>query len=85
MFSVTTGDTLQRPAAYRQLWSGLLSDPEYGDLRAKIKNTRSVLSVCALSPKETKHPNQDPRESQGCAVAGLKQIEAIQANCCRGF
>jgi len=51
MFSVTQGDMLQRPAAYRQLWSGLMSDPGYGDLSAEIKRTQSVPSLCALSNK----------------------------------
>jgi len=44
---------LQSPAAYRQMWSGLVSDPGYGDLCAKIIRKWSVLSVCALSPKKT--------------------------------
>jgi hypothetical protein len=35
VFSVTTGDMLQRNAAYMQLWSELTSDPGYGDLCAK--------------------------------------------------
>ncbi|HEY8499820.1 MAG TPA: hypothetical protein VIL89_04310 [Clostridia bacterium] len=61
MLSVTPGDMLQRPASYEQMWSGLMSGPGYGDLSAKIKRIWSVLSVCALSPKETKHPKQDPR------------------------
>jgi len=39
VFSVTTGDMLQRPTAYRQMWGGLMSGPEYGDLSAEIKRT----------------------------------------------
>jgi hypothetical protein len=62
VFSVTLGDMLQRPASNRQLESGSLSGPEYGDLSAEIKRTQSVLSLCALSTKKMKHPKQDPRE-----------------------
>ncbi len=32
VFSVTKGGMLQRPAAHRQMRSGLMSDPGYGDL-----------------------------------------------------
>ena len=39
VFSVTTGDMLQRTAAYRQLGSGFMSGPGYGDLCAKILRT----------------------------------------------
>ena len=35
VLSVTMGDKLQRPAAYKQLWSVIMSDPEYGDLCVK--------------------------------------------------
>jgi len=38
-FSVTPGGMLQRPAAYRQIGSGLMSGPVYGDLSAEIKRT----------------------------------------------
>jgi len=62
VFSVTTGDMLQRPAAYRQLWGGLMSGLGYGDLCAKLYISQSVLLLCALSPKETKHLKQDPRK-----------------------
>ncbi|HEY8499337.1 MAG TPA: hypothetical protein VIL89_01845 [Clostridia bacterium] len=43
MFSVTPGDMLQRPAAYRWLWSGLMSGSGYGDLYAK--NNTDLLRV----------------------------------------
>jgi hypothetical protein len=39
VFSVTPGDMLQSPAAYRLIGSGLMSDPGYGDLYAKIYKT----------------------------------------------
>jgi len=39
VFSVTPGDMLQRPAAYRQMRSGLMSDPGYGDHCVKIYKT----------------------------------------------
>jgi hypothetical protein len=39
VFSVTMGGMLQRTAAYRQLGSGFMSDPGYGDLCAKILRT----------------------------------------------
>jgi len=45
VFSVTQGDMLQRPASYRQMWGGLMSDPGYGDLSAKIKKD---LKACCL-------------------------------------
>ena len=50
MFSVTQGDMLQRPATIRQIWSGLMSDPEYGDLYAKIyTNPKRAVVMCFVA------------------------------------
>jgi len=47
VFSVTKGDMLQRPAAYRQMWSGLMSDPGYGDLSANVNHDlKRVVGKC---------------------------------------
>jgi len=43
VFPVTTDDMLQRSASNRQMGSGLMNDPRYGDLCAKIKRVQSVL------------------------------------------
>jgi len=51
MLSVTTGDMLQHPAAYRQLWSGLMSDPGYGDLFLKNEqDLERVVGTCFVAP-----------------------------------
>jgi hypothetical protein len=50
VFSVTPGDMLQRPATIRQIWSGLMSDPEYGDLYAKIyTNPKRAVVMCFVA------------------------------------
>ena len=52
VFSVTPGDMLQRPAAYRQMWSGLMSDPGYGDLYVKINHDlKRVVGRCETAEK----------------------------------
>jgi len=58
VLSVTTGDTLQRPAAYRQMWSGLMSNPGYGDLYVKIKqDLERVAGMCFVDlGNETPEP-----------------------------
>ena len=62
MISVTTGDTLQRPAAYRQLWSGLLSDPVYGDLCVKSVQERKRVGGMCFVAQGNETPESGPVE-----------------------
>ena len=62
VFSVTQGDMLQRPATIRQIWSGLMSDPEYGDLCAKIyTNPKRVVVMCFVD-QGNETPEAGPAE-----------------------
>ena len=50
MLSVTTGDMLQRPAAYKQLWSVLMSGPGYGDRCVKsVQEQKRVIDMCFVA------------------------------------
>jgi hypothetical protein len=48
---VTTGGMLQRHAANRQIGSGLMSDPGYGDLNLKKEyDLKRVFGMCFVAP-----------------------------------
>jgi len=57
VFSVTTGDMLQSPAANQQLWSGLMSDPGYGDLcviNVQVLKRVNRYVLCRLRKRNTR-------------------------------
>jgi len=63
VLSVTTGNMLQRPAAYKLLWSGLMSDPGYGDLSVNANHDlKGVEWYVLCRPRNPKYPKQDPRK-----------------------
>ena len=67
VFSVTTGDMLQRPAAYGQVWGGLMSDPGYGDLSAEIKkDLKRAIGMCFVA-----QGNETPEAGPAGIMFGL--------------
>jgi len=62
VLSVTPGDTLQRHAAHRQLWSGLMSGPGYGDLCAKNAQDLERLIVLCFVAQGNETPEAGPAE-----------------------
>ena len=65
VLSVTTGDMLQSPAAYKYLWSGIMSGPGYGDRCAKtVQKRKRAIGICFVAQgNETPEPGP----------AGIKQ------------
>jgi len=58
VLSVTPGGMLQSPAAYKQRWSGIMSDPGYGDRCVKtVQEQKRAISMCfAAQGNETPGP-----------------------------
>ena len=62
VISVMPGGMLQCPAAYRQMWSGLMSDPGYGDLCAKNAQDLERLIVLCFVAQGNETPEAGPAE-----------------------
>jgi hypothetical protein len=82
VFSVAQCGMLQRPAAYRKMGSGLMSDPGYGDLPVRIKRTQSVLNgMCFVDLG-----NETPEAGPAGIMLGSSLIDCgIVCALCDGF